>query len=161
MSVVLSLKRVAEELDLVHDEVTVYLYTRTGEFVTLGMEDMLAAESEEDPGNYPEWQRESILKAGEVLESDAFIPLPSQFDIHQWDIMRRFCLSVDKEDLREDLLDAIHGTGAFRRFNLLIERYDLEQAWHRFRLGVLEEIAVEWLEENGLSYHQDVAATGE
>ncbi len=161
MSVVLSLKRVVEELDLVHDEVTVYLDTRTGEFVALGTEDILEAESEEDPGDYPEWQRESILKAGEVLESDAFIPLPSQSDIHEWDIMRQFCWSVDKEDSREDLLDAIHGKGAFRRFRLLIDRYDLEQAWYRFRLGVLEEIAVEWLEENGLSYRQDVAATGE
>ena len=161
MAVVLSLKRVAEELDLVHDEVTVYLDTRTVEFVAMGTEEMLAAESEEDPGHYPEWQRESILKAREVLESHAFIPLPSKFDIHEWDFMRQFCLSVDKEDLREDLLDAIHGTGAFRRFRLLIDRYDLEQAWYRFRLGVLQEIAVEWLEENGLSCHQDIAATGE
>ena len=46
MSVVLSLKRVVEELDLVHDGVTVYLDTRTGEFEALGMEEMLAAESE-------------------------------------------------------------------------------------------------------------------
>ena len=25
----------------------------------------------------------------------------------------------------------------------------------------MEEIAVEWLEENGISYHQDLAETGE
>ena len=60
-----------------------YLDTRTGEFLALGMEKMLAAESEEDPGQYPEWQRELILNAVEVLESDAFIPLPSQFDNHE------------------------------------------------------------------------------
>ena len=161
MSVVLSSKRVAEELDLVHDEVTVYLDRRTGEFEALGMEEMRAAESEEGPGHYPEWQRELILKAGEVLGSDDFIPLPSQFDIHEWDIMRRFCSSVDQEDLREELLEAIQGSGAFRRFSLLIDRYDLEQSWYRYRMEVLEEIAVKWLEENSLSYQRDVGGTGE
>ena len=52
MSVVLSLKRVAEELEMVHDGVTVYLDTRTGEFVALSLEKMAAEWLEENRLSY-------------------------------------------------------------------------------------------------------------
>ena len=156
MSVVVSLRSVVGELEIVHDEFTVFLNTRTGELVGLSMDELRAAEREDDPGFYPEWQQESILKAQQVLESDDYITLPSRFDIHEWEIMRQFCFSLEREDVREELLDAIHGTGAFRWFRSLTSRYDLEQAWYRFRERSLANIAIEWLEEKGLAYSDDM-----
>ena len=52
MSVVLSLKRVVGELYLVHDEVTVHLYTWTGDFEALGMEEIAVQWIEENGLSY-------------------------------------------------------------------------------------------------------------
>jgi hypothetical protein len=51
-----------------------------------------AAEDEDDLSGYPEWGQEAIQVAGEVLGSDDYISLPSQFDIHEYKIMEEFCL---------------------------------------------------------------------
>ncbi len=58
--------------------------------------------------------------------------------------------------ISEDLLDAIHGGGAFRRFKNVIFRRELEEAWYRFRDRALADIAVEWLEENGPAYARNL-----
>jgi hypothetical protein len=116
VAVVVSLHQVVDELSSVVDEYSVYPNIRTGEFVGVGWDDMLAAESEEELDRYPEWQRQVILEAKEILGTTDYVALPSKFDIHEWEIMRNFCLSVEDPETSEDLLDAIHGSGAFRRF---------------------------------------------
>ena len=70
--------------------------------------------------------------------------------------MRQFCLAIKKEDVSQDLLHAIHGSVAFRRFGMLIDGYDLEQESHRFYQRALMDIAIEWLEDNGIAYTRDM-----
>ena len=78
------------------------------------------------------------------------------FAIHDDDIMRDFCWSIERPDVQDALLDAIQGRGSFRRFRSLVGRHHLEESWHRFRQQALAAIAVEWLEDNGLEYHRDL-----
>ena len=52
---------------------------------------------------------------------------------------------------REELLDAIHGRGAFRSFRSAIRRLDVEDEWFRFRKLAFEEIAKDWLRAHDLS----------
>jgi hypothetical protein len=59
----------------------------------------------------------------------------------------------DKKD-REELLDAIHGRGAFRRFKRALDRRDLREDWNRFRNAALEDIAIEFLEDKGIAYRR-------
>jgi hypothetical protein len=49
--------------------------------------------------------------------------LPNSYAIHEWEIMRRFCLSVDDANASEDLEHAIHGSGAFRHFKHCLHRH--------------------------------------
>jgi hypothetical protein len=42
--------------------------------------------------------------------------LPTEYDVHEWEIMRDFADSLPTAKIREDLLDAIHGARAFRSF---------------------------------------------
>ena len=49
----------------------------------------------------------------EVFESDDYIQLPDKFEIHDWEIMQDFCLSLRKAEVREESLDLIRGRGAF------------------------------------------------
>ena len=56
------------------------------------------------------------------------------------DIMEHFCLSIDDDDLRDDLWDALHGRGAFKRCKDRAHGYGLTAAWYRYRDAALREI---------------------
>jgi hypothetical protein len=145
-----------DALDLQSDELSTYLDRRTGELVTLSDEETRAAEDEEgDPGGYPEWELEMIEKAREVLASDDFLPLPGRFEIHEYRIMEDFCSSVEDDEVRETLWDGIQGRGAFRRFREVIREYEIEEEWYRFRQEAFEEIAISWLEANGIPFTRE------
>jgi nitroreductase len=71
---------------------------------------------------------------------------------NEYRMMARFCLSVDDEDMRDDLCNAIRGRGAFRRFKDRIQAYGMAEAWYRYRDAALREIAMAWCEEHGIPY---------
>ncbi len=88
----------------------------------------------------------------EALESDRYLRLPDSFEIHEWSIMERFCHTVSEAASREELLDAIHGRGAFRLFRRTLERLGLREQWYSYRESAFECIARDWLEENHIPY---------
>jgi len=88
----------------------------------------------------------------EALESDDFLALPSKFGIHEHRIMERFSLGVEDVRVRETLLQAIRGRGAFRRFKEVIHERGVTEVWYAYRQQALEDIAVDWLEANGVAY---------
>jgi len=146
------------------DDIAVYLNKRTGEFVTLSTDDVLGFEDEddfaaaEDPADpdwledQPEWFKQEHRIRHEMLNSRDYIPLPDKFDIHDWQIMEDFCRSVKDTRTREWLLGLIRGRGAFGRFNAAIRSLGIEQAWSQFHDRALEQIAVEWLEQNEIPF---------
>ena len=156
MAIVISLRQVVSELSMISDDYTGYLNRHTGELLGIAQEELRAAESSKPVDAYPEWQRELIKQAEEVPESDDYIMLPSKWDIHEYEIMRQFYFSLDNADDSEGLLDTIRGSGAFRRFKHKIRDRGLEEAWYLFRDRTFADIAVEWLEENGLTYVRDI-----
>jgi hypothetical protein len=141
-----------EGMDFQSDECFSYLNIATGEVVSVTTEELRAAEEEAPLEDFPEWQHDAIRIAGEIIETDHYLPLPDRFEIHEYSIMERFCLSVDDEDMRDDLCDAIRGRGAFRRFKDRMQLYGLADAWYRYRDEALREIAVAWCEAHGLQY---------
>jgi len=66
--------------------------------------------------------------------------------------MQDFSLSVESERIREDLLHAIHGAGAFRNFKYILRRNDIETAWFAFCTEALRQIAVDWCEEDQIAW---------
>lgn len=155
MSLVVSLRDVVDEMDVSSDEHTAYINRKTGELITLTQEDRSLVEDEEPFENLPEWQQEMLPKIREVLESDDFIELPSRFDIHEWSIMENFCRSIEDPDQKDQLLNAIHGSGAFRLFKDTIHRFGIVDDWYRFRTAVLEKIAIDFLEANGIAFRRE------
>jgi hypothetical protein len=160
-SVVVSLEDVVMEMDLPNDDWSAYLNRRTGELVTVTEEDQGLVEGEEDTEDLPDWQRERLPKVREALESDDFLPLPSKFDIHEYRIMERFSLEVENADVREALLQAIRGRGAFRRFKEVIHERGVTEAWYTYRQQAFEDIAIDWLEANGIAYSRKKRGRGE
>jgi hypothetical protein len=155
MKVIVSLKDVVNEMDILSDEHTGFLNRLTGELITLSLDELSAAEDGDDLNDYPEDERDAILKAKEVIDSDDYLPLPSKFDIHEYHIMEEFCLSIEDDEISEDLTDKIRGRGAFRRFKEAIRTYGIEEQWYGFRQQEFEKIAMDWLETNGIAYSHD------
>ena len=52
---------------------------------------------------------------------------------------------------RDKLHDAIHGSGAFRKFRQMIESLGIREEWFRFRDEALAVIAAEVLDEHGIA----------
>lgn len=114
-------------------------------------------EFEEAVQQAPGWQEESLRTAKRILDSekdssqgDAFVSLPSQWDIHMHSIMEDFVLTLPESEQQRRLWDVLHHSKAFRRFKDAIYRYDLSDAWYRYRDDRLAEIARGWAKENNI-----------
>jgi len=171
MSKVISLREVISALEDASDECSSYLDPETGEIILVTEEERLLAEREDpeddnaedddsedddseddDDEEIPAWQRELIPKIRAALEGDRWLELPDRFDIHEWSIMERFSREQNIERIRKELLNAIHGAGAFSAFRSAIRIFGLEQSWYQFRDEALADIARDWLEEHKLQY---------
>ena len=173
MPLPVKLNDIIDALEEAGEEHTHYLDKRTGEIFLITNEEMEGAEDDEplsdaakedelisdatdedEPfSEYPDWQRESILKAREILNSEeSFIALPDQFEINEYQIMEDFCLAFENRRAGEDLHRLIKGSGAFRRFKDAIHSKGIEEAWYQFRRMEFERIAIEWLDEEGIPY---------
>jgi hypothetical protein len=153
-----SLKSVVREMEILSDEMTAYINKKTGELFTVSEEEENIIEAGNEADEFiPDWQRETLPKIREVLESDDFVALPNQFEIHEYSIMERFCLSLSDEGLQDELLHAIRGSGAFRRFKDAIHRKEIQDDWYRFRDESMKDIAIDFLESEGIAFVDDVA----
>lgn len=152
MAVTVKLNDIIEGMEFQTDDGSSHLNTVTGEVVYLSDEEIRAAEDETPLDPFPDWQHEAIRLGKEFLESDAYLELPTQFDIHEYRIMERFCLSVDDDERRDNLCNAIRGRGAFRRFKDRIHEYGIADDWYTYRDDALRRIAIDWCEANGILY---------
>lgn len=81
-------------------------------------------------------------------ENDALICLPSPYEINEYGMMKEFADSRVSE--REQLLKALIGKGAFRRFKDKLYDLGIEKEWFDYRDKKYREIAEEWCRTNGL-----------
>jgi len=151
---------VVDQMQMLSGEAAAYLNKKTGELFMLGEDEGLesefgsefGSEDDEELDDVHEWQRESRQKAREINESDDWIQLPTQRDVHEYHIMEQFGASQEDPEARERILHTIRGSGAFRRFKHAIDDLGVSQEWNAFRDAEIERIAIEWLVENGIEY---------
>ena len=141
-----------EEMDFQSDERSAFLNLTTGEVVSVTDEELRAAENGAPLEDFPEWQHDAIRLAGDIVETDHYLPLPDRFEINEYRTMERFCLSIDDEDMRDDLCNAIRGRGAFRYFKDRIHAYGIAEEWYQYRDAALREIAIAWCAAHDIPY---------
>ena len=149
------LREVVDQFDALNDDWVAYLNRKTGELSTVTEQDHFDLETE-DPDDLPDWQREELPSLREVVDSDDWLELPDSFEIHGYSIMERFCRSIEDDESRRELLDAISGPGAFRHFKSTVRRMGIEDRWYRYRDQALARIARDWLEANEIPYRDDM-----
>lgn len=146
------LNDVIEALELCSDEGRYYYSTNVEEVVYVTTDHLSTAEDGEITDDLPEWQREMVEIAVDIIENwDNYIKLPTQFDINEYNIMSEFCYSLENKTVRNQLFNAIRGSGAFKRFKYSIQRFEIEERWYSFKHKTLHDMAVEWCERNGIT----------
>jgi hypothetical protein len=170
---------VAQEIDALNSDIRGYLNRRTGELFTVPAEwfddaefdvwdDLdeqsedggeLADEADAEPqgkhesgDHQPDWERDLAAKIREIENSEDWIDLPVRESYENYKVMERFCTECCEGDVQVELLRAISGRGAFRRFKDLIDRYGIAQQWYDLKYRELEAYTARWLEAEGISF---------
>jgi Uncharacterised protein family (UPF0158) len=83
-------------------------------------------------------------------DPDRYLFIPNEGSREAWEDMRDFALDVEDEQVRERLLDAIDGRGAFSRFRRVLDRHDdLRARWYAYSAETRAGRAREWLAGEG------------
>jgi hypothetical protein len=115
-------------LQMQFDEYPSYLDLDTGHVVSASV-DLLSQEDESgDEPDRPAWQEDEWEIAKRIVSTDRFQELPTKFDVHEWAIMQDFSRSLESDSIREDLLRATHGAGAFRNFKDNVRQNGIDSA---------------------------------
>jgi hypothetical protein len=145
------LSDIIEGMESQSDESSSFLNKKTGEVILMTDYAMRAAEDNEPLEDVPDWERELVSTAREILAGTGdYIQLPTKYDIDEYSIMENFCMSLDRREIGDILYDSISGSGAFRRFKDAVYKYGIEDEWYKYRNNAIKEIAIEWCRENGI-----------
>jgi hypothetical protein len=149
MPATVRLNDIVDALEMQLDESSSYLDLDTGQVETVSHDLLHAAEEydDEEP-DLPAWQKKEWEIAKRIVSTGRLRKHPTKFDVHEWAIMEEFSRSMKSGRIREELLDAIHGAGAFRMFTAILRRHNIESAWFAFRAEALKQTALNWCEEN-------------
>lgn len=88
----------------------------------------------------------------QIDESDLYIRLPSQDDLHEYDIMEAFA----EEQNDDRLMRALNGRKPFRSFKDTALNQGVIDQYYSFRSTAYARIAREWCEENEIPFFEDV-----
>ncbi|MEZ6126230.1 MAG: UPF0158 family protein [Planctomycetaceae bacterium] len=155
------LRDVLFELEGQSDEWCAFVNRQTGEVVGLSSDAFHVLEEGEldEDEYYGDATPEMIKLATDIDGSSNYVSLPDQFEIHEWEIMRDFAMELDNDQSQSQLLNAVHGDRAFRRFKDTVFELGLRDEWYGFRKAALEQIAIRWLDRNNIPWARDRQAT--
>ena len=112
----ISLKQVYQAVEEASEAYTFFYDTQTGQTVYL-------------PDVFIAGERNEELEEQLENEPERFLRFPTQYDIHEYRIMKQFIWSLPEGIEKMELLSAIRGKGAFRKFKATARHYGLEQQW--------------------------------
>jgi hypothetical protein len=151
MAAVVSLRAVVDEIEFQLNETRGFLNKQTGELYSGTNDDLARAENGDDE-ELLDWEVELVEKLREILGSSDWIELPTPDTHEEYRLMERFCWECCEGRLRDELMAAITGRGAFRRFKDGIRQFKVEEAWYTFHRKAIEEETAAWLESQGIEY---------
>ncbi|CAG7652163.1 hypothetical protein PAESOLCIP111_06471 [Paenibacillus solanacearum] len=144
------------EIELQIDDTLSFINTKTGEVITLMREEIGAAEDEKPLESFPEWQRENIEKAISIIEDEegVYVDFSLKNDFNEYEIIQDFIGTLEDDDIREELYDAIQGRGAFRRFKDSIIEQSVDKLWFKYKESKIKELVIDWCKEHEIEIQQ-------
>ncbi len=145
-----ALRDVVDAMDSQSDEFSAYLHRPTGRVILISEEALHAAEDGlvgEEAGVV----EEELADARAILAGgDDYVALPDRFEIDEYRMMERFGLAIEEPAVQDEVLAAIRGRGAFRRFKDTARQLGLADAWYAWRDRGYQAAARDWGEANGI-----------
>lgn len=129
-----NLDKIVEALYMTNDEAQGFYNCDTGEIEWL----------------FEFMDRDEHEKTAEKIDCGNCVRLPSQHDIHEYQMMEDFIEELPSKEYQNKLFRAITGKGAFRRFKDTVNILGIEKQWYAFRDEAYKQIALEWCRENNL-----------
>lgn len=146
-----SLRTVVDEMSSQDSVTRAYINRKTGDvsFVSAQTGVVVGGPVEPDEGGGP-------APTGLPPDGD-WLPLPADgIDYSEFNIMARYCDAIDDLELKDRLLEAIEGRGAFRRFKSLIHRGGIQDDWATFRKRSVAAVAAEFLDTHAIPFVDDL-----
>ncbi len=135
------LKDIAEAFEACMDEWSQFLNTKTGEIISLPNDSVMLDIEDED---------EELWE--EIENSDYFIRLPEQYELHEKRIMEDFAQTCAPVNVAKRLWKVLNGRHPYRNFKDVINETDLAQQYYDFRYQNYLRMAEEWCRENKVRY---------
>ncbi len=155
MTIRVKLDDIIEALEFQSDKSYSFLDKRTGKVVLISDNEMRAVEDDEPIEDFPDWEQDLVRIAKEIInETGNYFDLPTKFEIDEYRMMEKFCLSLNDSETSDALYSLIKGGGAFRRFKDAIHEYGIDDDWYKYRNNALKEIAIEWCKEKGIEFDE-------
>ncbi len=139
----INLKQVIDAVESANEVYTAFYDTQTGEIVY--------QPDEVITGEWDEPLEDSI----ENSPRSRFLRFPTKYEIHEYSIMDRFIRSLPSGTVRQELIHAISGRGAFRRFKNGIYYHRLDQQWYDYQTQAYRNIAIRWCRDKGIEYTEE------
>ena len=92
----------------------------------------------------------------EAFNNNQLISLPSNSQKQDYQLMKDFIEEKADGEAKEWLIEAIKGTGAFRRFRSTLDRFNITDLWYEYRKERYEILAIDWCEYHGIEYYFDI-----
>lgn len=157
--------------DVVRDSFDYFLDLQTGEVIALS-EDILSEvgarlyegdfdeiednvesiEFSEEP-DLPCWMEDEVELVIEVLlnENGRYVYIPERYSSEAHHIMTEFLETVKDPVIKGELIHALHGKGAFKRFKNVLINYPKERKrWHGYNAKAMKKAIIEWLKSLGI-----------
>lgn len=138
-------------MDLQIEEYMTAVNVQTSEMVYIDLEEARALEDMEEG----ELSKDQMLLL-DIYYGDGYVRIPSEHEIHEYNMMSNFVFSIDNDMINQRLSQAISGRGAFRRFKDTAIQLDVIDEWYKFRDDAYKEIAIEFCKENNIEYIDDL-----
>ena len=157
------LKDIVHALDQIggDDTFRAWIDKRDGKVYLFDREILGAVEDSDDEidfSDYYDWQHDQIREAVDFLDHwdyDSLVELPDKYEISEYDIMEEFGEAQPNPQTANQILNAIDGKGAFRRFRNTVDRIGLEDDWYEYRDRKIIEKVRRWCEDNDIDYAQN------
>ena len=118
-----------------------FLNTETGEVVSLPDDDL-----------YGNWTEDDEKLAEKIDSTDAYVRLPNQHELREYDIMENFADHVQNQRKADMLFRALNGRKSFRHFKDTIITLGLDEAYYAFRFLSFCKVAARWCQDNEIPY---------
>lgn len=152
---------IVDGMEMQNEFCSAYFDRETGRIEIVTEDDGALLDLSSDERDDSDQERFELMQAIENDTADRYVPLPDRFEIHEWEMMKRFALSLDDSDASEVLLNAIHGRGAFRYFKDKIHELGIADQWYTYRDEQYREVARDWCEQHDIEIATEFANRGE